>query len=101
MSKPITRLFLNPTALNHGPGTAQYEGLPLTPNDTDNLPTRGAAGLVAAGAGTVAAQTPSGATVVITIGAGAVSVPVVIDVTRILATGTTATGIYALYRKVL
>lgn len=90
-------LFTHRTVGKRAPLAGEYDGFPVTPSDSADLPNSTAIGLVALGAGNIAVQTPSGATATITIGAGVVGQPVIIEVSRVLAAGTTATGIHALY----
>lgn len=92
--------FNKPTTTARGAQNAQpdsfgYDGLPVTPADATPLPNGLCAGIAVTGAGNVAGTTPSGATFVLTgLPAGAI---VNIDATVIAATGTTATGVFALY----
>lgn len=72
-----------------------YDGVAVTPADATNLPNGIARGLICTGGGNIAGTMPSGATFVLT------SVPantiVLIDVSIVASTNTTATGISALY----
>ena len=80
---------------NAKPQQLDYDGVPVTPADATNLPSGICRGVVVTGTGNITGTTPSGATVVLT------SIPintiVPIDLSIIAATGTTATGIFALY----
>ena len=80
----------------------EYQGSPVSPSDSADLPAGPGGpvnvrciGLYVAGAGNVAVQLPTGGTATLTgLAAGQI---VDIAVSRVLATGTTATGIQALY----
>ena len=73
---------------------SSYRALFVTPSDSVNLPSP-AVGFAATGAGNVSVQLDGGGTAVFTgLSAGQI---VDLHVTRILATGTTATGVTALY----
>lgn len=79
-----------------------YEGFLVTPSDTVDLPNGPCQAICVLGnAGNVAAQNDiaADATSVITIGAAAVGEVYPVMLSRILATGTTATAVYALYKK--
>lgn len=80
---------------NAKPFRLDWDGLLVTPADATPLPDGIAKGLFCTGAGNIAVTLPSGATATLT------SVPantiIVIDVSIVGATGTTATGISALY----
>jgi hypothetical protein len=81
--------------LNAHPHGLDYDGMAVTPADATALPSGICRGVAVTGTGNITGTTPSGATVVLT------SVPintvVPIDLSIIAATGTTATGIFALY----
>lgn len=66
----------------------------VTPSDSTDLPGGACSGLVAAGAGAVKIDTANATGVTLQIAAG-VMMPVA--ATRVYSTGTTATGIVALY----
>ncbi len=91
--------FSNPL-LTRGRG-GQYpdlDGYAVAPSDTADLPNGPCKGLAVTGAaGTVALQLDADSTATLTIGAGAVNEVYLVGCSRVLATGTTATGIYALY----
>jgi hypothetical protein len=72
-----------------------YVGYAVTPSDTADLPNGDAQGIHVVGAGAVAVQLDGVNTAVLTLGANSL---VPCNVSRVLATGTTATGISALYR---
>lgn len=80
---------------NAKPITFDFDGLPVTPSDSVALPDGIARGLYCTGAGNIAVVLESGATATLT------SVPantiVLISVSQVNATSTTATGISALY----
>lgn len=70
-------------------------GLAVTPADGTDLPNGPCRGIYVTGAGNVNVQLAGGGTAVLTgLSAGQI---VEVTVSRILSTGTTATGIYALY----
>lgn len=78
---------------------AEYESSPVTPNDSVDLPSFAnqliSVGLQVTGAGNVAVQLKGGGTATLTgLAAGQI---VDISVSRVLATGTTATGISSLW----
>lgn len=81
--------------LNAKPSDQDYDGIPVTPADATNLPNGPCKYLYCTGAGNIAGTTLSGATFVLT-GVPANTI-VAIDTSIVAATGTTATGIYALY----
>ena len=81
--------------LNARPQAVDYDGLAVTPADATALPGGICRGIYATGAGNITGTTPSGATVVLTSVPANTVVP--IDLSIIAATGTTATGILALY----
>jgi hypothetical protein len=81
--------------LNAKPVTSDFDGLPVTPADATALPAGICYGVFASGAGNITGVTPSGATVALT-GVPANTV-IHIAMSIIGATGTTATGILALY----
>lgn len=72
-----------------GPAT---DALPVTPDDATDLP-HVAIGLYVEGAGTLAVVTAAGATRSLSVPAHAI---LPLGVARVLATGTSATGIHAL-----
>ena len=81
--------------INAKPQTLDYDGVPVTPADATLLPNGICRGVFVTGTGTITGVTPSGATVLLT--AVPVNTVVIIDLSIIGATGTTATGILALY----
>jgi hypothetical protein len=96
--------FLFSSKLARGPSTplkSEYQGVPITPNDTADVPI-GPGGVATpcvavsvTGAGNVAVQLATGGSTVLT---GLVAGQIVdCGIKRILATGTTATGVFALY----
>jgi len=88
-----------PTVSRNAPEHAEYQALAVTPSDAVDLPTApdggDCRGLYITGAGNVNVNLTGGGTAVLTtLSAGQY---VVIGVSRVLATSTTATGILALY----
>jgi hypothetical protein len=81
--------------MNAKPQTLDYDGVPVTPADATNLPNGICRGVFVAVTGNITGVTPSGATVVLT--GIPINTVVVCDLSIIGATGTTATGILALY----
>lgn len=74
-----------------------FEGFAVTPADGSDLPTGQTDAVYVTGAGNVNVQLLGGGTAVLTgLSAGQI---LPIAVTRILSTSTTATGIFALYRR--
>lgn len=74
-----------------------YDGYAVTPSDTVDLPNGPTNGLYVTGAGNVVTNLESGGTATLT---GLVAGQTLeICASRVLATGTTATGISALYRN--
>lgn len=78
------------------PDDLDYDGLPVTPSDSVDLLNGIAVGVIAVTTGgNIAVNLAGGGTATLTgLTAGQIYL---INVTRVLATGTTATGIYALY----
>ena len=75
--------------------TTEFNGLAVTPADGTNLPGGTTTGLLVTGAGNVNCQLAGGGTAVLTgLSAGQA---LLVEVTRVLSTSTTATGIVALY----
>lgn len=75
---------------------SEFSGEAITPSDSVNLPAGPCNGLLVTGAGNINVDLSSGGTAVLT---GLVAGQTVyIDVKRVRATSTTATGIQALYR---
>lgn len=89
-----------PTTVNKvGPEHPEYQANPITPSDATDLglgPDGGdCRALQVTGAGNITLQLPGGGTAVYTgLAAGQ---RVVCNPSRVMATGTTATGIFALY----
>jgi hypothetical protein len=81
--------------LNAKPQALDYDGLAVTPADATPLPGGICRGVFVTGTGNITGVTPSGATVVLT--GIPINTVVPIDLSIIGATGTTATGILALY----
>jgi hypothetical protein len=74
----------------------QFTGEPVTPNDSADLPSGACIAIYVTGAGNVNVNLAGGGTAVLTgLSAGQT---VYVNATRIKATSTTATGIFALYR---
>lgn len=82
-------------AVNAKPITFDFDGLPVTPADATQLPDGIARGLYCTGGGNIAVTLESGATATLTGVPANTIVP--ISVSIVAATGTTATGIFALY----
>ena len=82
-------------AVNAKPITFDFDGLPVTPSDSVALPDGIARALYCTGAGNISVLLESGATAVLTGVPANTIVP--ISVSRVNATSTTATGIFALY----
>lgn len=100
MAKAIFATGAGHVLLNRGtPESSATSPAAVTPNDGADLPGGVCVGLIATGAGTIAVQYEGAGpnTASITVVAGGVSVPILGNVKRVLATGTTATGISALY----
>ena len=75
-----------------------FDGYAVTPSDSADLPNGPCKGLVVTGAsGTVAVQMDGDSTATLTVAAGSVNEIYLIGCSRVMATGTSATGIYALY----
>jgi hypothetical protein len=72
-----------------------FQGEAITPSDSADLVSGPAIGIAVTGAGAVAVQLDGGSTAVLTL--SDTNEPYLCQVKRVLATGTTATGIYALY----
>lgn len=87
-------------ALSRG-RTQQYpdfDGYAVTPSDAADLPNGPCRGLVVTGAGgTIAVQLDADTTATLTVAAGSVNEIYLIGCSRVMATGTSATGIFALY----
>lgn len=74
-----------------------FQGESVTPSDSVDLPSGMCQGLAATTAGNIAIQLDDDSTAVVTIAGTALLEPYLVQASRVLATGTTATGIYALY----
>lgn len=75
-----------------------FDGYAVAPSDTVDLPNGPCKGLVVTGAaGNIAVQLDADSTATVTVGAGSVNEIYLIGCSRVMATGTTATGVYALY----
>lgn len=84
-------------AKNYRVQEASYDGYAVTPSDTVDLPNGPTNALYVTGAGNVAVNLYDGGTATLTgLAAGQI---VEINAARVLATGTTATGVSALYRN--
>jgi hypothetical protein len=81
---------------NAKPQDCDYDGIAVTPSDSVDLPNGVSYGFYATGSGNVTVNIDGAATrtAVVTVPANAL---VLVPCARILATGTTATGIYAVY----
>ncbi len=94
MPKSLFSQSLISTGLKH---PSEFQGESVTPSDSVDLPSGPCIAIFAAGAGNISVNLPNSGVVtavVSSVGAGQI---VRINASRILATGTTATGIYALY----
>lgn len=78
------------------PPRQDYDGLAVTPSDANDLPGGITVGLLVSGnAGNIAVNLATGGTATLTgLSAGQI---LDIEVSRVLSTGTTATGVVALY----
>jgi hypothetical protein len=75
--------------------SSEFEGESVTPSDATDLPSGACTAIYTTGAGNVNVNLAGGGTAVLTgLSAGQI---VRVNATRILATSTTATGIFALY----
>ena len=76
--------------------SSEFEGEPVTPSDSTDLPSGPCSAIYVTGAGNVNVNLAGvgGTAVLTTLSAGQI---VRINVSRILSTSTTATGIFALY----
>lgn len=73
-----------------------FQGESVTPNDSTDLPSGMCAGIVVTGStGNVAVQLDDDSTAVLTITVA--NEPYLVQCSRVLSTGTTATGVVALY----
>lgn len=82
-------------AVNAKPQVWDFDGLPVTPANATLLPDGTARGLICTGGGNIAVTLDSGATALIT--AAPANTIMLMNVTIVAATNTTATGISALY----
>ena len=80
------------------PQDFDWDAVKVTPDDVNPLPNGICKGLVCFGGGNISVVLECGGTAVLTLG-GFVNNPTVqrLGMTQVLNTGTTATGIYALY----
>jgi len=84
-------------AKNYRVQEVSYDGYAVTPSDANDLGNGPANALYVAGAGNIAVNLAGGGTATLTgLAAGQI---LEIAASRVLATGTTATGIVALYRN--
>lgn len=89
------QLFAKPQYTPGITNTSERTGLAVTPSDSTDLPNGPCRAINVTGAGSVAVNLSGGGTTTLTgLSAGQT---VEVSVSRILATGTTATGISALY----
>jgi hypothetical protein len=87
-------LFSKPFVTNGVTKNAEYQGVACTPNDGADLPDGPCCGIYVTGAGNVNINLAAGGTAVLTgLSAGEI---VRVNASRILATSTTATGLFAL-----
>lgn len=93
-SLPATGGYITNSATGSRPIEADYDGYPVTPSNTVDLTNGNTKGLYATTAGNIAVVFAGGATATIAVTAGQF---VLASVSRVNATGTTATGIFALY----
>lgn len=93
----MPRLIYNRPTIDKGiTRRAEFTGEPITPSDSVDLPGGPCNGLLVTGAGNVNVDLASGGTAVLT---GLVAGQTVyVDVKRVRATSTTATGLHAMYR---
>lgn len=80
----------------------EYDSYLVTPSDSADLPNGPCDALVCTGAGNISAQLVAGGTTILatsTLSTIPANTILPIQVSRVLATSTTATGIYALYLK--
>jgi hypothetical protein len=88
-------LFSKPAYTANQSQPSEFEGEAVTPNDSTDLPSGACTAIYVTGAGNVNVNLAGGGTAVLTgLSAGQI---VRVNVSRILATSTTATGIFALY----
>lgn len=78
-------------------GSSYQDAHAVTPSDAAALPGGPCRGLFVGGTGTLTIITAAGTTTTLTIPVGACGFTIPINATQIKATGTTATGIVALY----
>lgn len=93
---------MNPLYTTTGDFTPMVSGLAVTTNDSTNLvppsgPARPTRAILVGGAGTIKVTMADGSPVTLTIPATACGVLLYLSVTRIWATGTTATSVVAFY----
>lgn len=82
-------------ANNQRPQDLDYDGVAVTPSDSTDLPNGICKAVVATGAGNIVMTVPGASSnVTVPVSANAI---VHVPASRILATSTTATGIFALY----
>lgn len=89
--------YPNTLASSNDMYTSYADAYAVTPNDSVDLPNGVSRAILISGAGTVTLQMASGNQIVLTATANSVGFVVNLRVKRILATGTTATLINALY----
>jgi hypothetical protein len=93
---------MNPFYVTTNDASPMQSALAVTPNDAANLvpptgPARPTRAIMVGGAGNVALVMADGSTATLTIPATACGFLLSLSVNRIMATGTTATGIVAFY----
>jgi len=89
--------YPNTLASSNDMYTSYSDAYAVTPNDSADLPNGVSRALLISGAGTVTLQMASGNQIVITATANSIGFVLNLRVKRVLATGTTATLINALY----
>jgi hypothetical protein len=88
-------LFSKPAYTANQSQPSEFEGEAVTPSDSTDLPSGACTAIYVTGAGNVNVNLAGGGTAVLTgLSAGQI---VRVNAIRILATSTTATGIFALY----
>ena len=87
-------LFQVPNLTKGNISHLDFQGEAVTPSDSTDLPSGPCAGIAVTVAGNVAIQLDGDSTAVLTI---AGTKPYFVQCKRVLSTGTTATGIFALY----
>lgn len=93
----MPRVLFSEKPLTPGISTGvDFQGDAVTPNDSTDLPGGPCHAIYSTGAGNLSINLAAGGTGTLTVLAGSI---VRVNASRIKATGTTATGIYALYHN--